>query len=170
MSPRDFFISIIRIFAIVLFFNGIVPVTSNLFVYTFMEPSIIAIGFFLVALLVFCILLYVMIKKSGSMVDFLRLESNFEVDTFNFSNIESRYIVEIASSIIGIYYLVSTIPYIVYHAFMYFKFNINPDHYLELNMFDKEEFILNLLYLFGGVVLIMSRKRVSKILTPKEAD
>lgn len=165
MTPRDFFKAVVKVFTLFLFFNGVIPILASLFSTNIFEPSMLTIGYYIVVVVILSLLLYVMIKKSDKIVDFLHLDKGFESKEFNFSNVESKYIVEISAVIIGFYLLVSSLPYILYHGFMYFKSSIQPNTLLNLDFFDKDSFILDVLYTIFGFILISYKKKISKILT-----
>lgn len=163
MSPRDFFKIVIKILALLVIVNGIIPAVANVFQWFGTDLSS---GFILLGLvLLFSALAYLMIIYSDAIIDFFGLDKGFDTEKFNFSNIEKHYIVETGAALIGLGLIFNSLPSLLYDAFTYFKSQVEV-YSPENSIYQIEKYILyqNLLYIVVGIILVASRKLVSKLI------
>jgi hypothetical protein len=163
MSPKDFFKVVIKIMALLVIVNGIIPAIANIFPWFGTDVSL---GFILFGIsLLFSVLVYLMISRADKIVRFFGLDKGYDTEHFNFSNIEKNYVIEISAAIIGLSLIFNSLPSLLYDGFYYFKSQVQD--YSALNsMYKIEDYILyqNLLYIVVGIVLVASRKLISKFI------
>lgn len=167
MSLKDFFIAVIKILALLIIVNGILPVIPNMF---FLIDSDISSFFILLGVILFNVaLIYLMLLKADVIINALKLTKGFESDTFNFSNVESKYVVKMACALIGLYLISYNFPSLIYELFLYFQKNISSEQfignpYLEINNYQLQ---ISLISVFVGLLIIAVRKQVSEFFTSK---
>lgn len=163
MSPRDFFKVVIKIMALFVIVNGIIPAIANVFPWFGAD---ISAGFILFGLvLLFSVLVYLMIIYCDKIVTFFGLDKGFDSENFNFSNIEKSYVIEISAAIIGLSLIFNSMPSLLFDGFYYFKSQVQ-DYSAFNTVYQTEEYILyqNLLNIAVGIILVASRKLISKLI------
>ena len=167
MSVKDFFTAVIKILAVYVLINGIIPVINNIIYFYDIKEAGYLLGFIGI-ILVFFAIVFLMLSKADKIVSFLRLDKGFTTERFDFSKTDSNYIVEIAMTIMGSYLIFITIPFILLDAYALLKDNINSHSFqlqntesLEVNVYT------NLLYILVGIIIIFLRKPIANIFTSK---
>ncbi|MBC8754899.1 hypothetical protein H2O64_09475 [Kordia sp. YSTF-M3] len=167
MSVKDFFVAVVKIFAIYILIEGIIPVISNIIYFNQIDDATFLFGFIGVILLFFAIV-YLMLAFAAKIVSFLRLDKGFEATQFDFSKTDSNYIVEIVIAMMGVYLLFTTIPYILQDGYTLLKSNVNSYSFafkspevLKQNLYN------NLLYILVGIIILFLRKPIANIFTSK---
>lgn len=161
MSPRDFFKVVIKILALLVIVNGIFPALANIIPWFGTEASS---GIILIAIiLLFLVLVFVMLWYTDVIVDFFRLGRGYDSETFHFSNIERKYILEISAAVIGLSLIFNNLPNVLHHGFLYFKSQVQSYSALyATNIVEKQLLYNELVYIIVGIILIVSRKLISK--------
>jgi len=166
MTVKDFFIAVIKIMAIYIFIEGVIPIITQIIYLVEIEDIWFILGFVGVILL-FVAIIYFMLSKADAIVKFLRLEKGFSTERFDFSKTDNTYILEIALVIMGFYLITITLPHILTDGYTLIKQNINSysfslgRDFKELN----QSLVINLLYILTGLVIIFLRKSISTIFT-----
>lgn len=166
MSVKDFFTAVIKIMAIYILIEGIIPIIAQIIYLGEIEDFSFIAGF-LGVILVFIAVIYFMLSRANTTVKFLSLDKGFSTERFDFSKSESNNIVEIAIAIIGVYMLVFTIPYILMDGYTLLKSNINS-HVFSIDEIARDlqtNLVINFLYILVGLVLLFLRKPISTIFT-----
>ncbi|QHI34960.1 hypothetical protein IMCC3317_03060 [Kordia antarctica] len=167
MSVKDFFTAVIKIFAIYILIEGIIPLVSSLIYYNEIRDFSFILGFIGI-ILVFIAIIYFMLSQTAKIVHFLRLDKGFETERFDFSNVESNYILEIAITIMGFYMLFFTIPFILMDGYTLLKGNVNSHSFnFKSPELLYENILTNLLYILVGIIIILLRKPIANIFTSK---
>ena len=167
MTVKDFFIAIIKIFAIYIMIEGIIPIISNIIYFNEIDDTRFLFGFIGVILLFF-IIVYLMLSQAKRIVAFLRLDKGFEATRFDFSKVQSNFIVELAIAMMGSYMLFITIPSILQDGYLLLKSNVNSYSFaFKSPELLKQNVYNNLLYIFVGIIIIFLRKPIANIFTSK---
>ena len=167
MTVKDFFIAIIKIFAIYILIEGIIPIISNIIYFNEIDDTRFLFGFIGVILLFF-IIVYLMLSQAKRIVAFLRLDKGFEATRFDFSKVQSNFIVELAIAMMGSYMLFITIPSILQDGYLLLKSNVNSYSFaFKSPELLKQNVYNNLLYIFVGIIIIFLRKPIANIFTSK---
>jgi uncharacterized membrane protein len=167
MTVKDFFVAVVKIFAIYILIEGIIPIISNIIYFNQIDDNTFLFGFIGIILLFFAIV-YLMLAFAAKIVSFLRLDKGFEATKFDFSKTDSNYIVEIAIAIIGAYMLFVTIPFILQDGYTLLKSNVNTQSFaFEDPKVLKQSMYNNLLYILVGIIIIFLRKPIANIFTSK---
>ena len=167
MTPKDFFRVVIKIIGILLFIEGVVIASFNSIQYSsFLEPISIII-YAIIVFVLFLIIFYVFFVKTEILIRLFKLDMGFDEEKFNFRNIEAKYIVEISCVIIGLYFILATLPSVVYNLFEYFKgqVSVQDSPFSGLNYNYGNIIYIDYLTLIISVILIIQRKTISKWLT-----
>ncbi|MEM6719658.1 MAG: hypothetical protein AAF611_10105 [Bacteroidota bacterium] len=166
MSVKDFFVAVIKIMAIYTLIQGIIPIIAQIIYLGEIDEMYFIFGFIGVILL-FLAIIYFMLSRADAIVKFLRLEKGFSTDRFDFSKVDSSYIVEKAIAIIGIYLIVITLPYILIDLYALIKENINSYSFSLGKGYNQshQDLLINLIYILTGLVIIFLRKPISTIFT-----
>ncbi|PTX61640.1 hypothetical protein C8N46_104283 [Kordia periserrulae] len=166
MSVKDFFIAVIRIMAIYLFSQGIISI-SHYLTYSFDIDNSSTMFWSVSLTLLFSTILYFLFRKTSAIVTFLGLDKGFSSNHFNFSNTESKYIVEIAITIMGLFLVFMKIPYMLENLYILIKssystlvlasdYNFRPL---------QQDLIINFLHILVGLVIIFLRKPIANLFT-----
>lgn len=167
MSVKDFFVAFIKIFAVYMLIEGVIPMISNIIYFNEIKDNSFLFGFIGVILLFFAII-YFMLSQASRIVSFLRLDKGFEATKFDFSKTDSNYIVQIAIAIMGSYMLFITIPFILQDGYTLLKGNVNTHSFTFKNPeLLKENLYTNLLYILVGIIIIFLRKPIANLFTTK---
>ncbi|WP_299123143.1 hypothetical protein [uncultured Winogradskyella sp.] len=164
MSPKDFFRIVIKLTALFVICFGIVPVMANLFFITGYEFSIEMAIVLLIVIMIFVLFVIAILNRPDKIIGFFKLDQGFDSDSFNFSNVESKYIIEIACAIIGLIFILSSTPKVLYEAFMYFKYNVSYESSgpFSLDLYNEREFYIEIIFLILGLIVLNYRKWISE--------
>jgi hypothetical protein len=167
MSVKDFFIAVIKILAVYIFIEGIIPIISSIIFLNEINDISFILGYIGV-ILVFVVIIYFMLSQTEKIVTFLRLDKDFSTERFDFSKVESNYIAEIIIALMGFYMFFFTIPFILMDGYTLLKSAINSHSFTfkspELLV---ENLLTNLLYILVGIIIIFLRKPIANIFTSK---
>lgn len=167
MSVKDFFVAVIKIFAIYIFIEGVVPIISNIIYFNSFNDIKYLLSFIGIILL-FLAIVYLMLTFATQIVSFLRLDKGFEATQFDFSKTDSNYIVEIVIALMGVYLLFVTVPNILLDGFILLKSNVNSYSFgFKSPELSKQNLYNNLLYVLVGIIIIFLRKSIANIFTSK---
>ena len=109
-----------------------------------------------------------MLSQAKRIVAFLRLDKGFEATRFDFSKVQSNFIVELAIAMMGSYMLFITIPSILQDGYLLLKSNVNSYSFaFKSPELLKQNVYNNLLYIFVGIIIIFLRKPIANIFTSK---
>lgn len=164
MNPKDFFKLMIRGYALFSLIFGVIYAILSIIPQMVMinYGAVILIGVATILFLMF--LVWMTFRYTDSIISFFDLDKGYQSETFQFSNIEVKYCVEIALSLIGFYFIISGIPTLISEAFIYFKDNVqqfNYDTYHEYT-FNANYFFSELIGVVIGWAVLKSRKWISK--------
>ncbi|MEM6686870.1 MAG: hypothetical protein AAF617_13885 [Bacteroidota bacterium] len=168
MTVKDFFIAVIRIMAIYLFSQGIISI-SHYLTYLFDIGNSSTMFWSISLTLLFSAILYFLFRKTSAIVTFLGLDKGFSTNQFNFSNTESKYIVEIAITIMGLFLVFMKIPYMLENLYRLIRsgystlvlasdYNFRPL---------QQDLIINFLHILVGLAIIFLRKPIANIFNTK---
>ncbi|WP_111682551.1 hypothetical protein [Winogradskyella tangerina] len=161
MSPRDFFKIVIKVLALLVIVNGIVPAIANVFPWfgSEMSSGLILLGL----VLLFSALVYIMLVYSDTIVSFFGLDKGFDSEKFDFSKMEKSYILELGAVIIGLSLVFNSLPTLLYDVFAYFRSEVQNYSALE-PLYNNEYFLYqNIISIIVGIALISARKLVTKL-------
>ncbi|MBU2927172.1 hypothetical protein [Winogradskyella psychrotolerans] len=165
MSPRDFFKVALKFFSLIIIFYGIVPAIANMFFSTGYDFSMYAILTLLGIVVFFILFANYILKHPDKIINFFKLDKGFDTDQFNFSNVESKYVIEISCALLGVFMLLNSIPLVLYEGYQYFKFNVSSEMSgpFASDVYDYNErgFYLELIYVVIGFLVINFRKSIS---------
>ncbi|WP_430408306.1 hypothetical protein [Kordia sp.] len=168
MSVKNFFVAVIKIFAIYIFIEGIIPIIVSIIYFNGQEKDDTFLLSSIGIILLFFAIIYFMLSFADKIVSFLRLDKGFEVTRFDFSKVESNYITEIAIAIMGVYMLFITIPFMLYDGYILLKSNVNTNSFeFKDPQLLKQNLYSNLLYLLVGIIIIFLRKPIANIFASK---
>ncbi|WP_298520924.1 hypothetical protein [uncultured Kordia sp.] len=166
MTVKDFFVVVVKVLALYFFFSGIIPLVTQLILYReiYDASQIIELAGII---LLFIAIIYFMLSQATTIVKLLKLDKGFSTDRFDFSGMNSRYVLEATICILGFYMVFFVVPYILIDAYTLIKSNINSRVFsldetaetLQANL------ITNFLYILVGLVIIFLRKPISKAFT-----
>ena len=167
MSVKDFFVAVIKIFAIYIFIEGVVPIISSIIYFNEIGDTMFLVGYIGIILLFFAIV-YLMLAFATQIVRFLRLDKGFEATQFDFSKADSNYIVEIVIALMGVYLLFMTIPSILQDGYALLKSNVNS-YTFTFNSPEllKQNLYNDLLHVLVGIIIIFLRKPIVNIFSSK---
>jgi len=162
MDIKDFFRVIIKVLGVIIIIIGVIPTLSSFFLYINED---IAMSFTLIgSFLLYGVLSYFFLLDSDFIIDKLKLTKNFDNDRFNFETIKSSLLLEISCIIIGLYAIITSLPTLLLEGFMYFKMNAQSSSIISLPIDSNNYFFIDLVYFFLALILIASRKQISKFL------
>ena len=167
MSSKDFYSAVIKILSLLIIVNGILPLVPNLFFWV--ESDISSFFFLLGVILIYCVLIYIMLYKTNSIVRRLKLTKGLESTKFDFSNVQSEYVVKIACALIGLYVISYSLPNFIYEIFIYFQKNVSSEQfvgnpYLEANNYQLQ---ISSISICVGLIIISLRNQISKMFIVK---
>ena len=165
MTPRDFFRLILKIFALLIIVNGVVPAISNIFTWFGTE---LYLGFIVLGLsLIFGLLAYFVIVKSDWIIDAFRLDRGYDSDYFEFGQPHEGKIIRLACILVGLYLAFESLPMIFLEAMMYFKLEVSSNLFTDFNI-NSEYFLLEaIIKFFFGLILVASRNQITKLFISK---
>ena len=174
MTPKSFFLILIKIMGIVLLYKLVLSCIGvyNLFSFKWFSPIEIStisiaeiITFILIYLILFAIVINFFIIKPNSLIKIFRLDKDFEEEKFEF-NIEKTSILRIAVIVIGGVIFVENLPYMISETVKYFKFGIVGIN--ENNNFGWA--IYSIVATIIGFLLMTNSKKIVDFILKKEAE
>ncbi|WP_420322172.1 hypothetical protein [Flagellimonas sp.] len=125
MTKRDFFRIIIKVFALylllIVLFNFIPTNISYLTFEQSIWPILIILGSAVFLVLLFMVLL----RKSDTIIDVLKLDKGFDDDRIEFGSLSSLEIVKIALVFIGGFLILDYLPEFLHYCYLGFKKEIS---------------------------------------------
>lgn len=125
MTKRDFFRIVIRLFALYLLlltvFNFI-PTNVSYLTYDFTFYPILII---LVSAVLMILLFILLLRKSDTVIDVLKLDKAFDDERIEFGNLRSLEIVKIALIFIGGFMILDHLPEFLHYCYLGFKKDIS---------------------------------------------
>ena len=165
MSPRDFFRIVLKILALLFIVNGIVPATSSIITY-FGDDSNVFIALIILNL-IYVIITIVVFAKTDSIIKYLRLESGYESEHFEFGQPHSGKIIRLACIIAGLYMMFESVPDILVESLIYLKLDVSESLFNDFNL-NSEYFLLKSVFkLFFGLLLVLLRHRIAGLFSSK---
>ena len=165
MSPKDFFRIVLKIMALLLITNGISPAIAN-FVSWF-GTDFTTVFFVIGIILLFIAFIYFVLTSTDTIIRFLKLDKGFDSDTFNIKQQSKSDVIQLACILVGLYMTFTSLPYIIYEGFIYFKESVSADTSGLYNSSNNYFFYSNIVYLFVGILMIVSRTFIANLFEPK---
>ncbi|MGV6831103.1 MAG: hypothetical protein ACWA5P_06035 [bacterium] len=166
MTPKDFFTIVLRILALLIIFNGIIPAIANAFSWFNYDAStaFVLFGFSLLFIALIAIILF----KSDRIIKIMSLDKGFDSDRFELNASNPSIIVEVASALIGLYMAFSELPYLLLELFKYFRLEVSHSGSMFGPEFNNTDYIYqSILTLIIGLVIVASRKKIAGLFVNK---
>jgi hypothetical protein len=161
MTKRDFFRIIIKLFGLYFFIQIIFSVfPSQTYIYFSTidnSDKIVVIIYSLFVLFISLGILYFLIKNPDKIINFLRLDKNFDTETIDIKNIASSNLIVLGLLIMGGLLILENITYLFSNVFYKFKNNLN-------NTEDNNgmNLMITSLNIILGILLIAYRKNIAQ--------
>lgn len=124
MTKKDFFTTLIKIFALISLISSIFTVIPNGVSYVFNGIDM-ASAFWIIGILVITIALFLFfLFKAELVVKFLKLDKGFDNDLIDFGNFKPNDIIKIGIFIIGGLLMINSLPPFLSYVFFAFKFSL----------------------------------------------
>ena len=175
MTKRDFFRLLIRVFAlysiILTVFNWI-PSNIVYLSYDLESPPILFGGLFFTFLGV--LIFYLLIKKTDSIINVLKIDKGFDDQNINISKFDSRKVLMLGIILIGGFLFINNLSDFIKYVFIAFKEEVSKDNlytYLDTNFGTPTDYLewafcgVNLLI---GFLLLTNYSRISKWIMKNE--
>ncbi|MBT8196018.1 MAG: hypothetical protein HKO56_09585 [Bacteroidia bacterium] len=160
MTKRDFFIAAIRIFGLLSIVTSVFTTIPSSISYMFMHIDAYSIVWLTLVIVILVGLFVLLIFKSGSVVNLLKLDKGFDDDRIDFGNLSSSDIVKFATFIIGGFLIIENISPFLNHIFFAFKGTVSGESYQKPEYFQWAICSLNLIV---GYLLITNYSFVAKL-------
>ena len=161
MSPRDFFRVVLKILAILMIVNGVVPAFSQLITY-FGRETYIALLLLGMAIF-FGFIAWVILIKTDEIIEVLKLDRGYQTEEFTFGEPHTGKIIRLACIIAGLYMFFESVPDILVEFLMYLRLDVSESLYVDFNM-NSEYFLLKGVFkMVFGLILILSRHRIARL-------
>jgi hypothetical protein len=130
MTKKDFFATLVKIFALLSLISSIFSVLPNSVYYTSLSgiDIISVLSILVIVILFFCLFLFILFK-ADLIVKFLKLDKGFDNELIDFGNIKPNDIIKIGVFIIGGLLLIDNLPEFLSHLFFAFKGDLANSQY-----------------------------------------
>lgn len=165
MSPRDFFRVVLKILALLVLITGIVPLLFNVFGWYVGElyANFLSIGL----ILIYVLLIYFIVIKADSIINWLKLDSGYDSDFFTIGKLNDSRLISLAIIIVGLYLCFSSLPVLLQESFILFKSKVAYNLIKSENYNQDYYFYYNIIQFFVGLLIVASRKQISNLFTSK---
>ncbi len=172
MKTRDFFILMIKLFglySLVITVFTFIPNTFSYWLSSFMYEDYF-MGIIAALMTAFMlVLVYVLMKKAGKIVDFLKIEQGFEVEEINLGSLSEAGIVKIAFIILGTYLFIDELPYFIHNTLSSLKIESYEEYIVE-NQPVNFAWLFSLVKVFAGLFLMFNYKVLQERLFKKKEE
>ena len=160
MTPKDLFNIILKVLALMLITNALLPAISNFFNWF---KADISIAFILLGIsFLFLALIYFVLFKTNAIIKFLKLDKGFDTDKFSISKIPEEHVINLSCIIIGLYLTFNSLPTILLEIIQIFKHKVSNSVF-ESTQVDNFYLYHDIIYFFVGLILIALRKNISRL-------
>ena len=162
MTKRDFFVLVFKLFAVyglILSLFTFIPSVLNYGVRFQDKSGVLLVASAGVLVLVLFILL---IKQTGNIVTWLKLESGFDDERIDFQYLNAQDIIKIGTFILGGYLFIDTFPRFISNTLDAFNKDLQEQDYFKENMFI---WVTNLINLIIGYLMITNLNWIGKKLS-----
>lgn len=163
MTKRDFFRLLIKVFTLYSVVISIFTLFPQLILLNQMLNNAEIVLVYIACLLIVVLISYILVKYTDKIIDFLRLDKEFDNDQIIIGNLDTLSIFKFTIILIGGFMIVENFPKLLMDILNEFKFRItsNPFQTHEIDYFWLGVRFLNLLF---GYLLITNCKTVAKFL------
>lgn len=163
MTKRDFFRLLIKVFTLYSVVISIFTLFPQLILLNQMLNNAEIVLVYIGCLLIVVLISYILVKYTDKIIDFLRLDKEFDNDQIIIGNLDTLSIFKFTIILIGGFMIVENFPKLLMDILNEFKFRItsNPFQTHEIDYFWLGVRFLNLLF---GYLLITNCKTVAKFL------
>lgn len=167
MTKKDFFRILVKLFAL----NSLL-----LTVFTYLPQNLNYVGFandnsiyfLLFGIVLLIVALFIIIVwKTDSIINFLKLDKGFDDDRIDFKNFNPKNVVKFALIFIGGYLVVDYLPMFLQNTYLGFKIEVSPTPLQESELmgtmrgFNKFDWISSGLNLVIGFLLLTNYAKIS---------
>ena len=166
MSPKSFFLILIKIMGIFLLYKIFVSFGNSFSFYnsrlyygaefTFEDKLFFTLPF----VVLFIAIVYFFIINPNLLIKLFRLDKDFDEEKFEL-NIDKTSILKIAVIVTGGIMFVNNLPYIVYESIKYFQLSV-------LNINENNKVIYSIVAAIIGFLLMTSSKKIVDFIVKKE--
>jgi hypothetical protein len=162
MTKRDFFIVLIRVFALFLLLSTFFGVVPSLLPYSYSG----SLWYFAITVLVtFAVLVgifVVLLQHTGKVVDRLKLAKGYDDDRIELGNPNKVMLIRLAILFGGTYLIVDRLPFALLGIFAIFRKNINSYEAISFDApADNTRLLLNILSIVMGYLLIANNGKLA---------
>lgn len=163
MKLRDFFrviIKLIGIYFLIQIVIGFLPGQLS-FMISDLEYST-KISAFIYVLLISAVCFgafYFLVKNPDKIIDWLKLDKNYENNEININNFNSKNIIILGLFIIGGFLIIENITTVI--SYLYYEFKTNASNYPLPKSDNKTELFISSLNLILGFVLVIYRNNIA---------
>jgi hypothetical protein len=171
MTPKSFFIILVKLFGIILVFQLLAVIPTYIVIFTtFFNESYHGKGwdnFFLILLLLTPIFLFLLCKfiitKSEVIVNKIGLVEDFEEEKFEF-NMNPTIILKLTFTIVGFYLLLTNVLPLFLNIYQYFKTNNLPSDFIQKDSTEgmKIDILFSFIYAILGYFLLTNSALIAK--------
>lgn len=166
MSKRDFFRIIIKIFglySLVLSIFSFIPQNISNVLFSFDVTMLLMI---IASVIISCGLFLLLLFKTDSIIDLLKLDQGFDDEIINFSNFNSATILKLAIVLIGGFLIIDYTPRFLLDVINVFKYKVNYST-IEGSSVSYFHLSLEAINIVIGFLLVANYKMLSKIIDSK---
>ena len=168
MTKKDFFRILVKLFAL----NGLILTVFSHLPQTFSYISyaddysiyFMLLGFLLLAFAFFVIIVW----KTDSIINFLKLDKGFDDDRIDFQSFNTKGIIKLALIFIGGFLIIDYLPSFLQNTYLGFKSEVSASELLPTELtgsgmvFRKQDWIISILNLILGFVLVTNYSKISE--------
>lgn len=170
MTKRDFFILFIKLFSLSGIVGVLFSVVPGTLIYSINDFDLKSILLILFTILVIGLLFLLLLKKSGYIVDKLKLANGFDDDRINLGNLESKDIIRIATIVIGGFLIIENIPGLLNNSYWAFKREASVTE-LFINDTTYYNLTVNCMNIIVGYLLLSNYNQLAtKLINHKESE
>ena len=174
MTKRDFFRILIKLFGLYSVFTSIFYFIPLFYQYGYYDGKLSSVLILLVSITITFLIIYILIFKSDSIINFFKLDKNFDDESIKIGNFNSFSISLLAILLLGGYFIIVYLSNFVFYTLLAFRAEVKPTFYEDhdiLNFATKTDYIdwiISGVNIIIGYLLISNYRRLAKWLTKND--
>lgn len=164
MTKRDFFRIIIKLFglySLILTLFAFLPRNAYILFY---ESSSLSVVWLLLVLGITVLIFIFLISKTDAIIDWLKLDKNFDDDQIVIGNMDNRKIILLAVLLIGGFLIIENLPYFLLNAYQEFRLRATGNEISLEEILNRDNYyyswITDAINILLGILLIANRERI----------
>lgn len=161
MTKKDFFRIFIKLFALFAFIETVFSLVKTIANSFTSEIQFYLIIFNLVVILGVLMLLKFVIAKPDFVINFFKLDKNFDDDNIVLGNLNSEKLLNLGLFTVGIYFVITSISSLVSSMYLLLGTTSMMQNPYFKDIWSKQGLIISLVNLLVGLLLIVYRKNIT---------